>query len=90
MQQNRYKYFRWTARTARISFMYAIVVPSAFIYMAYTTEVRLNRFWACPWGFQLRMGLGRGLGSADANFLRYLQGKYDLRGKLRGNPIVEF
>lgn len=42
MTTNRYKYFRWTGRTARISVMYAIVVPSMFIYMALKTDVSLD------------------------------------------------
>jgi hypothetical protein len=39
MQANRYKYFRWTPRTARISFIYVVVVPTIFAYVAYKTDV---------------------------------------------------
>ncbi|KAK7535058.1 NADH:ubiquinone oxidoreductase 6.6kD subunit [Phyllosticta citribraziliensis] len=35
---NRYKYFRWTPRTAWYSIAYAIVVPSVVGYLAYATE----------------------------------------------------
>ncbi|TVY13159.1 hypothetical protein LARI1_G008713 [Lachnellula arida] len=55
MMVNRHKYFRWTGRTARISFAYMVVVPALFGYIAYTSE-----------------------------------GKYDMRGKRRGDTIVEF
>ncbi|KKY15820.1 putative nadh:ubiquinone oxidoreductase subunit [Diplodia seriata] len=52
---NRYKYFRWTPRTAWISFWVAIAVPSVVGLVAYNTD-----------------------------------GKYDLRGKRRGDVIKEF
>ncbi|EPQ66392.1 hypothetical protein BGT96224_2538 [Blumeria graminis f. sp. tritici 96224] len=51
---NRYKYFRWTGRTARITFAYVVVVPSILGYLAYKTD-----------------------------------GKYDMRGKRRGDTIYE-
>ncbi|KAK2070616.1 hypothetical protein P8C59_005095 [Phyllachora maydis] len=38
MTTNRYKYFRWTPRTAWITFVYVAVVPSIFGYFAYTTD----------------------------------------------------
>ncbi|KAF3059532.1 putative nadh:ubiquinone oxidoreductase subunit protein [Daldinia childiae] len=38
MTTNRHKFFRWTPRTARITFMYAIVVPAIFTVVAYTTD----------------------------------------------------
>lgn len=51
---NRYKYFRWTGRTAKITFAYMVVVPSIIGYIAYTSD-----------------------------------GKYDMRGKRRGDTIYE-
>lgn len=39
MTANRHQYFRWTPRTAGITFMYVVVVPSAFGVLAYTTDV---------------------------------------------------
>ncbi|KAK7635059.1 hypothetical protein BKA81DRAFT_64161 [Phyllosticta paracitricarpa] len=36
---NRYKYFRWTPKTAWYSIAYAIVFPSVVGYIAYATEV---------------------------------------------------
>lgn len=39
MYVKRHEYFRWTKRTAGISFAYVIAVPAAFLYMAYQTEV---------------------------------------------------
>ncbi|KAJ4288569.1 hypothetical protein N0V90_011806 [Kalmusia sp. IMI 367209] len=55
MTVNRHKYFRWTGRTAWITFAYAIIVPGI-------------------------------LGTAG-----YLaDGKWDMRGKRRGDTISEF
>jgi hypothetical protein len=39
MYVKRHEYFRWTPRTAWLSFAYVIAVPSAFLYMAFKTEV---------------------------------------------------
>jgi hypothetical protein len=39
MYVKRHEYFRWTRRTAFLSFTYVIAVPSAFLYMAFKTEV---------------------------------------------------
>jgi len=39
MNSNRYKYFRWTPRTAWITFCYVAVVPSIVATIAYTTDV---------------------------------------------------
>ena len=39
MNANRYKYFRWTPRTAWITFVYVAVVPSVLGYVGYVTEV---------------------------------------------------
>ncbi|KOS16950.1 hypothetical protein ESCO_004629 [Escovopsis weberi] len=38
MQKERHKYFRWTPRTARLSFIYIAVVPAIFGYVAYKTD----------------------------------------------------
>ncbi|KAF8462048.1 NADH:ubiquinone oxidoreductase 6.6kD subunit [Kalaharituber pfeilii] len=42
MHQNRYKYFRWTPRTAKITFAYVVVVPSILLWVAYGTEGKYN------------------------------------------------
>ncbi|KIV97330.1 hypothetical protein PV10_01092 [Exophiala mesophila] len=55
LNKDRYKYFKWTPRTAWISFMYAIVVPTAVGYLFAKTD-----------------------------------GKYDMRGKLKGDTIREW
>ncbi|RDW71238.1 NADH:ubiquinone oxidoreductase subunit 2 [Coleophoma cylindrospora] len=55
MAVNRFKYFRWTKRTAGITFAYAVAVPAVVGVLAYMTD-----------------------------------GKYNLRGKRRGDTIVEF
>ena len=39
MYVNRHKYFRWTPRTAWLTFAYVVAIPSVFGYMAYTTDV---------------------------------------------------
>lgn len=36
---NRHKYFRWTGRTARITFAYVVAFPSLIGYIAYKYEV---------------------------------------------------
>jgi hypothetical protein len=41
MITNRYKYFRWTRRTAGITVMYVFVVPSIIGYLGYKTDVSL-------------------------------------------------
>lgn len=38
---NRHKYFRWTGRTARITFAYVVAFPALIGYLAYTTDVRM-------------------------------------------------
>ncbi|KJZ68538.1 hypothetical protein HIM_12066 [Hirsutella minnesotensis 3608] len=38
MQKTRYYYFRWTPRTAKITFMYLGVVPALVGYVAYATD----------------------------------------------------
>lgn len=39
MTMNRARYFRWTPRTARITIMYAVVVPCFFGVLGYSTDV---------------------------------------------------
>ena len=41
MSANRWKYFRWTPRTAWITFVYVVAVPSVIGYAGYVTDVRL-------------------------------------------------
>jgi hypothetical protein len=43
MSVNRHKYFRWTGRTARITFLYAVFVPTLLGIVAYKTEVRREK-----------------------------------------------
>ncbi|PHH85721.1 hypothetical protein CDD83_11252 [Cordyceps sp. RAO-2017] len=42
MQKNRHRYFRWTPRTARITFMYMVVVPAITGYIMYKTDGLLD------------------------------------------------
>lgn len=41
MVTNRHKYFRWTPRTAGITFAYVVVIPGIVGYLAYKTDVSL-------------------------------------------------
>ena len=45
MNSKRHLYFRWTPRTAKISFMYIVLVPGILGYLAYKTDVSF-----CPAG----------------------------------------
>ncbi|TPX14327.1 uncharacterized protein E0L32_005523 [Thyridium curvatum] len=38
MTTNRHKYFRWTGRTAGITFVYVAVVPSIFYWITVSTQ----------------------------------------------------
>lgn len=40
MRKNRYKYFRWTPRTAMTSLIYVVAVPFLVGVLAYKTDVR--------------------------------------------------
>jgi len=55
LSTNRYKYFRWTPRTAWVTFVYIALVPSIIGYIGYKYD-----------------------------------GKFDLRGKRRGDIISEW
>jgi len=39
MSANRWKYFRWTPRTAWISIAYMVAVPAVFGYIGFVTDV---------------------------------------------------
>jgi len=39
MYVKRHEFFRWTPRTAWLTFVYVIGIPSGFLYMAYRTDV---------------------------------------------------
>jgi hypothetical protein len=39
MSANRWKYFRWTPRTACISLAYMVAVPAVFGYIGFVTDV---------------------------------------------------
>ena len=49
MSANRWKYFRWTPRTAWITFVYVVAVPSVIGYAGYITDVRLSLLQLAPW-----------------------------------------
>ncbi|KAK1835083.1 hypothetical protein QBC39DRAFT_341557 [Podospora conica] len=38
MQTNRYKYFRWTPKAARVSFVFMVVIPSIVGVIGYSTD----------------------------------------------------
>lgn len=39
MQKTRHKYFRFTPRAARLTFIYVVAIPTFVGYLAYKTEV---------------------------------------------------
>ena len=41
MSANRWKYFRWTPRTARVTFKYVVFFPALVGYLAYSTDVSI-------------------------------------------------
>ncbi|KAI0166605.1 NADH:ubiquinone oxidoreductase 6.6kD subunit [Xylariaceae sp. FL1272] len=55
MQSNRHRYFRWTKRTAGITVVYAVIIPTIVGVLAYQTD-----------------------------------GRWDMRGKRRGDMISEY
>jgi hypothetical protein len=57
MVQNRYKYFRWTKRTAGITFMYVAVIPVIVGYLGYQTDVSCFPFQG---GWSIKHSIGAG------------------------------
>ena len=78
MQTIRYRYFRWTPRTAGLTFLCAAVIPGIVGYMAFKTDVSYKRWTARCDGF-----------GANDGFLRF-QGKWDMRVKRRGDVMAEY
>ncbi len=61
MQINRYKYFRWNARTAWVSVAYMVIFPSLIGFIAYKTDVRkLAHFLRCDLGMWIGGNRRRG------------------------------
>lgn len=98
MYVKRHEFFRWTPRTAWLSFAYVIAVPSAFLYMAYQTEVSsyaTNTYASAGRNSMDVVGV-KDCGCARECLVRSShadicrQGKWNLRGKLRGDTIAEF
>ncbi|KAF9872708.1 nadh: ubiquinone oxidoreductase subunit [Colletotrichum karsti] len=85
MQSNRHIYFRWTPRTARISFIYIAVVPAIIGYIGYKSDVSLPFIpGQCDdkkYGQTLRRDV-------YANWC-LLQGLFDLRAKRKGDLVYE-
>lgn len=77
MTVNRHKYFRWTKRTAFLTTMYVVVVPATLGYFGYITDVSGKRGSA-------EVLLENGTRANDG------QGKWDFRGKRRGDTVSEF
>jgi hypothetical protein len=81
MTTNRHKYFRWTRRTAWLSFAYVMLVPAMLGTAGYMTDVSGTTLQEAYWAEDTR----------DKNReLTYWQGKWDMRGKRRGDLISEF
>ena len=71
MQKLRHHYFRWTPRTARITFIYVAVIPSIMGYVAYQTDVSQKK---APTNPQLcRLTMKKGL--------------WDMRAKRKGDMM---
>lgn len=47
MHSNRHKYFRWTPRTAGLTFVYVVVVPAIVGYIGYTNDVSCDELYTC-------------------------------------------
>lgn len=73
MTVNRHKYFRWTKRTAWITFAYVALVPGLMAAAGYKYEVSWRMF-----------------DSGCGHVLITGQGKWDYRGKRRGDLLSEF
>lgn len=76
MTSNRHNYFRWTPRTAKITIMYAVVVPFIVGYVGYKFDVSFSI--PIPWA--------SGMQKADKGVS---QGRWDLRGKRKGDLLEE-
>ena len=97
MYVKRHEYFRWTPRTAWLTLVYVGIIPGAFLYLGYRTDV--SRFLA-----RGQSGGSHSLTRAQkqrhqrgclesykrAMLMDLSQGKYNMRGKLRGDTIAEF
>jgi hypothetical protein len=58
--KNRWKYFKWTPRVARIGFMYAIFTPAVMAYVFYKTDVSsYSLIWGGGGGRRRERGAGR-------------------------------
>jgi hypothetical protein len=77
MVVNRHKYFRWTKRTAFITTMYVVVVPATLGYFGYITDVS----GTCG---NVEVFIEKRIITNDE------QGKWDFRGKRRGDTVSEF
>lgn len=77
LNANRYKYFRWSPRHAWLSFVYMALIPGTLGYLAYKTEVSY-----IDGGVRQR--------TMDNLITDGLQGKFELRGKRKGDPVSEW
>lgn len=48
MMKTRHHYFRWTPRTAKITFIYVAVIPAIMGYIAYKTDVSIPKYATRP------------------------------------------
>lgn len=79
----RNQFFRWTPRTARLSIIYAVVIPGFLTYVAYSTKVSS---WSRP--ANLNSGSSAIMQCTDANGT--CKGKFDFRAKRRGDLVSEY
>ncbi|KAJ5378436.1 hypothetical protein N7509_011555 [Penicillium cosmopolitanum] len=80
LNANRYKYFKWTPRHAWTSIIYAIAIPATLTLVAYKTEV----------GRPDLPTRGKGRDQFAGNFANSSQGLFELRGKRKGDTMVEW
>ncbi|KAK7897785.1 hypothetical protein LTR67_004415 [Exophiala xenobiotica] len=83
LNKERWKYFKWTPRTAWISFMYAIFVPTVVGYTFAKTDVSDDTVVCVPY-------IASMMDVTADTYPFESQGKWNMRGKLRGDTISEF
>ena len=90
MYVKRHEYFKWTPRTTWLTFVYTALIPGMFLYLGYRTDVCKHVRDGCGMNsFEVPDG-AREAARIELLADRKLQGKYDLRGKRRGDTISEF
>ena len=83
MTMNRSRYFRWTPKTVKITIMFVAVIPTFFGVLGYKYDVRRD-----PWKSPVpTLWYGN---AAKQLLIPIVKGKWDFRGKQRGDLVAEF